>query len=455
MFDIAPTQQHSIPSQMSPSQDQPQPGLPASVRRVFISYAHEDQPWAEERARVAENLDWTVFFDQASLRAGDIWPDVLLTSIAEADRVWLGWSKYAAQSDWVKREYTAALAKEPGRLFIDRLDDTPLPDELKHIQAEKWTFARPAADDLIRDPKEDIATGPLRPGRLLHPKFAVVPFAGRDALVQEIRTWCISDAPFQVALYTGPGGVGKTRLFIEICEHLRADGWDAGFLHRENFEKKRTADPDLVDTLLHPRLPRLMVLDYAETRRKQVEALFQRAVDKKTGKPIRVVLLARSEGDWWENLLDGSYAFEELVGDGAAPHPLPPLAPDLDARHRIFETAASTCLRRVLDYAETRRKQVEALFQRAVDKKTGKPIRVVLLARSEGDWWENLLDGSYAFEELVGDGAGARRGFLSRSANIFERTAGTLASFTGRILKRNGRQTRIWSIRCCIPGCRG
>ena len=205
---------------MSAPEDQSEP----KIQRIFISYAREDQPWAEERARVAENLGWQVFFDQTSLRAGENWPKVLLTNIAEADRIWLGWSRYAAQSDWVKREYTAALEKEPGRLFIDRLDDTPLPDELKHIQAEKWTFARPAADDLIRDPKEDIATGPLRPGRLLRPEFAVVPFTGRDALVQEILAWCASEHPFRVALYTGPGGAGKTRLFIEICERLRADG---------------------------------------------------------------------------------------------------------------------------------------------------------------------------------------------------------------------------------------
>ncbi len=80
---------------MSAPEDQSEP----KIQRIFISYAREDQPWAEERARVAENLGWQVFFDQTSLRAGEIWPEVLLTNIAEADRIWLGWSKYAAQSD--------------------------------------------------------------------------------------------------------------------------------------------------------------------------------------------------------------------------------------------------------------------------------------------------------------------------------------------------------------------
>ncbi len=204
-----------------------------------------------ERARVLRADDREVFFDQDSIRAGDTWPDVLREEVDRADRVWLGWSKYAAQSDWVRREYTAALAKGDGHLRIDRLDDTPLPDDLKDIQAEPWPFGFPTAR-LLRTLKREVSPGPPPPSILLRPEFTVVPFMGRTEIIDDVRAWGASDHRFRVRLYTGPGGAGKTRLFIQICDHLRHDGWDAGFLHRETFAEVLNAEPSKMDALFTP-----------------------------------------------------------------------------------------------------------------------------------------------------------------------------------------------------------
>ncbi len=237
---------------MSDSENRPDAAAQPSVRRIFISYAHEDRQWAEEQARVARRNGLTAFLDLDSIRAGEAWPDVLRAEIDNADQVLLGWSQYAAQSDWVRREVTQALAKGPGTLWIDQIDDTALPSNLQHIQAERWKPGYRAARRLIRDLRRDLPATDLRPSILLRPEYAVVPFAGRDALIGDVRAWCTSDHPFRARLYTGPGGAGKTRLFIEICQRLRADHWDAGFLDREAFRETLRATPDGVDALLHP-----------------------------------------------------------------------------------------------------------------------------------------------------------------------------------------------------------
>ena len=86
-----------------------------SVQRVFISYASEDRQWAKEMARILRGQRVQVFVDFDSIRAGSRWPSTLLDELEAADQIRLGWSRDAAQSDWVRREYTEALKKPPVR----------------------------------------------------------------------------------------------------------------------------------------------------------------------------------------------------------------------------------------------------------------------------------------------------------------------------------------------------
>jgi tetratricopeptide (TPR) repeat protein len=312
--------------------------IAAIVRSLFISYAREDRVWAEDTARTARGYGMEVFLDSTSIRAGAVWPDALREAIERADLVRLGWSKYAAQSEWVRREYSAALQKPPGSLLIDLLDDTPLPIELGHIQAEKSALGNAAAERLLRDPVRRLPEGRNQPSQLLRPEYGVAPFFGRVETLKEIAAWCTSAPAFSVRLYVAPGGTGKTRLCIEACQRLKPESWDGRFLAEDALGEGLATTPSVVDALFRPRLPRLLIVDYAETRREQVKALLQRALHKHDGPSVRLLLLARSGVDWWEELLGSSAEFRELVQE-PEPRWLPPLAPKLAERQLLCTSA--------------------------------------------------------------------------------------------------------------------
>ena len=127
----------------------------------------------------------------------------------------------------------------------------------------------------------------------------MVPFeeAGRERELAELTAWCAADAPASVFLLHGQGGAGKTRLLIEWCRRLRHQGWHAGFLDRY-------AQLPSLEPLFQGITPRLVVIDYGETRPDLVGPILHR-LDRwpETGGPtIRVALLARTDGAWWRLL---------------------------------------------------------------------------------------------------------------------------------------------------------
>ncbi|MFM9539886.1 trypsin-like peptidase domain-containing protein [Streptomyces turgidiscabies] len=137
------------------------------------------------------------------------------------------------------------------------------------------------------------------PVSLLRPDASAVPFTGRRDVLERLTQWCAQPGRLSVRLVTGPGGQGKTRLATELVRHLRPAGWSAGFL-------AAGASPDLLPVVTETRTPLLLVVDYAETRGEQLQALLD-LVDRNehTGTtPLRLLLLARDTeaGDWWDYL---------------------------------------------------------------------------------------------------------------------------------------------------------
>jgi hypothetical protein len=120
----------------------------------------------------------------------------------------------------------------------------------------------------------------------------------RDAIIR----WAIErDKPIKLRLQAGRGGAGKTRLLIEVCEKLEnQNGWRAGFIDRS--QSTTIGLPEL----LREGKPCLLVLDYAETRSSEIVELVRVAVHAKESPPLRLVLLARDGGDWWNHLADAA-----------------------------------------------------------------------------------------------------------------------------------------------------
>ncbi len=148
------------------------------------------------------------------------------------------------------------------------------------------------------------------PARLLDPDRGVVEFAGRTAELSGLLAWCEDDAAGRVRLVTGPGGVGKTRLALQLSLRLRELGWRCEWVG-DRQESRVLADVRAVSS---GRV--LLVVDYAETRIGLPDMLRATAVDD--GAAIRVLLLARAAGQWWDYLGAGEGAIRDLV-DAAGP----------------------------------------------------------------------------------------------------------------------------------------
>ncbi|MFY0567443.1 tetratricopeptide repeat protein [Archangium lansingense] len=173
------------------------------------------------------------------------------------------------------------------------------------------------------------------PSALLDARYRFMPFfeQGRAALLQDLRAWCEEQEPVSVRLFHGAGGMGKTRLFIEWIERLRQEGWWAGFL-------QKSVDPARFEELLDSAGRLLVVIDYAESRQSLGALLQLVARRRNSGHPgcVRLVLLARTANDWWQELMASEGQVKDLLRDKPATE-VAPLVVGGAERKEVFERA--------------------------------------------------------------------------------------------------------------------
>ena len=132
------------------------------------------------------------------------------------------------------------------------------------------------------------------PSALLRPEHGLVPFLGRQAVLDQISGWCQGPPGWPVLLVVGGGGSGKTRLGREACVQMLVAGWDAGI-----------ADDQRRDGAATTRLarPTLLVVDDSDLRTGLISALLDYLRWDDAGPPVGLLLLARAVGDWWDRLV--------------------------------------------------------------------------------------------------------------------------------------------------------
>ncbi|MFE8958172.1 AAA family ATPase [Streptomyces iakyrus] len=132
------------------------------------------------------------------------------------------------------------------------------------------------------------------PGALLRAEVGAVRFSGRESELDRLRRWCGGDG-LRVHLVTGPAGAGKSRLALRLAAERRAAGEYAGTL-------RAPLPATGLERLARLTRPVLCVVDYAETRQEELAALVSALRDRSEGASLRLLLLARTDRDWYERL---------------------------------------------------------------------------------------------------------------------------------------------------------
>ena len=167
--------------------------------------------------------------------------------------------------------------------------------------------------------------------QFLRPEEEIVDFWPRPELDQ-LTDWVASGEHAALQLVTGQGGVGKTRLARQLARHAQPMGYRSWWARADG-------SLPVVEEMRDYGQPALMVVDYAETQadlRNTLGMVFAH----RDGAPLRVLLLARSAGEWWQQLIDGSaYEVSEALA-AIQPIALGPL-PDDTGQARVFRQALS------------------------------------------------------------------------------------------------------------------
>jgi hypothetical protein len=349
------------------------------VKPIFISYSSKHRDLTRALAGVIE----------AQYGAGSVWWDHELESRAsyseqiraaleKARVVVVLWTAGAMISDFVHSEAKGAQAQ--GKLVnvrpADMRDrDIPPPFDIYHIdEAEDHagilaTIAKVMAGvpiptrvplheiyfrqhgrrlidakqrQLARDPRE------IAPTELLQAKFEVVGYLDATGIGAQLIEWCSGERPTAARLIHGPGGLGKTRLMIEVAARLRQQAWMAGFLDppHESLDATLKQRWQALDQLIAHGDDQglLIVLDYAEGRQDEVKRLAERlsARPENDTRPVRLVLLARSAGEWWSTLHDDTPELQRVFR-GTVGGPNVAALPDLSTGQQRLDLFDASC----------------------------------------------------------------------------------------------------------------
>ncbi|MGW3353732.1 tetratricopeptide repeat protein [Nonomuraea rubra] len=184
---------------------------------------------------------------------------------------------------------------------------------------------------LAAAPEPMTAAGGGSPAGLLRARRQVVPFHGREEILQALLAWATLPG-FGAQLVHGPAGQGKTRLAAELANRLTGWRWAVLWLDAR-------ADPVQLEALQDAAAPLLVVIDYAESRLAQLEAVLQACARRGEQAPLKLLLLARTAGPWWNGAKAASPQSEVLL-DGTSVTALPVLDDTSPGRAAGYRDAA-------------------------------------------------------------------------------------------------------------------
>lgn len=166
----------------------------------------------------------------------------------------------------------------------------PLLRWIASLQPVRWV----AGTNLVLERRSHRKTEIRSELDLLIPYQRTTAFVGREADLEGLRAWVLSDPRISVRVVTGDGGSGKTRLAIELLDWLTATDpawWDCGFLTRQEIERF-SALQNL--SRWRPRKHVLAVVDYAAGTADRLRVWLEQLAGVEFGEQkLRLLLLER------------------------------------------------------------------------------------------------------------------------------------------------------------------
>lgn len=108
-----------------------------SPLRLFLSHNSADKDYVRPLAAALQLAGASVWFDEWAIRPGDSITAAISDGLSTVDVFVLIWSAQAVNSPWVASELNSALSRciaDGSRRFIPvRLDETPLPELMRHL----------------------------------------------------------------------------------------------------------------------------------------------------------------------------------------------------------------------------------------------------------------------------------------------------------------------------------
>ena len=169
-------------------------------------------------------------------------------------------------------------------------------------------------------------------GRTFCDGFSMTGLALPRPELSELRGWCRAPGHVAVRLVTGEGGAGKTRLATQLARDMEDDGWQVLWV-------PPGVEPGAVGAARRDGRPAILLVDEADTRTGVLRLLNDVAADV-GGPDLRVVLMARSAGEWWHELVNSASSRVAELLAAEPPIRLGPLARGT-AQCEVFDAAVA------------------------------------------------------------------------------------------------------------------
>lgn len=204
-----------------------------------------------------------------------------------------------------------------------------------------------------------------------------LPFIGRDREEQALAAF-LGDPKRRLRwlLISGAGGTGKSRIALELVLAQASGWWNAGFLDPE-----QKSAPDWA--LWQPRLPTLMIVDYAGRDAKPISAMLKGLAEREAPHllryPVRVVLIERhAKGPWLDTITGASriVAGEAVRAPDVALQPIADVWPIFEhvlGKGRATTAGRETTLKKLTEIDEEHRPLFAYLMADAM--RNGRDVR--------------------------------------------------------------------------------